>query len=89
MIDTFLEYHKKKPVLVDLPEGEKIEVFITNKNVMDDYSGEYYLNVNIHNRDNYKRLSDNMIEHYVYQHMVNYLKLFSIEGHIYIKFNYL
>jgi len=89
MVDQFLEFHKKKPVIVDLPQGEKMEVFITDKNVMDDYSKEYYLSVNIPNRDKYNKLSDSMIEHYVYSHMKSYLQIFSIEGNIYIKFNYL
>jgi len=89
MIDSFLEYHKTKPVMVDLPLGEKLKVFITDKNVMDEYSKEYYLNVNIPDRNKYNKLSDKMIEHYVYSHMVSYLSLFSIDGEIYIKFNYL
>lgn len=89
MIDQFLEFHKTKPVVVELPEGEKMDVFITDRNVMDDYSGEYYLNVSIPNREKYTKLTDKMIEHYVYEYMVYYLKLFSIEGDIYIRFNYL
>jgi len=89
MIDHFLEFHKTKPVLVDLPEFERMEVFITNKNVCDEYSNEYYLNVNIPNRDSFTKLTNKMIEHYVYEYMVSYLKLFSIEGNIYIRFTYL
>lgn len=89
MVDYFLEFHKKKPVMVDLPNGEKMEVFITDKNVMDDYSKEYYLSINIPNRQNYNKLSDKMIEHYVYSHIKSYLKIFSIDGNIYLKFNYL
>lgn len=89
MVDYFLEFHKKKPVMVDLPNGDKMEVFITDKNVMDDYSKEYYLSINVPNRDKYKHLSDKMIEHYVYSHIKGYLKIFSIEGNIYIRYNYL
>ena len=88
-MNNFIEYHKDKPIPVDLPNDEKIDVFITDKMVMDDYSKEYYLNILIKDRNKHNKLTDKMVEHYVYNHIKNYLKLFSIEGDIYVKFNYL
>ena len=88
-MNNFIEYHRDKPIPVDLPNDEKIDVFIMDKMVMDDYSKEYYLNILIKDRNKHNKLTNKMVEHYVYNHIKNYLKLFSIEGDIYVKFNYL
>jgi len=88
-MNNFLEYHKSKPIPIQLPNGEKIDVFITNKAVMDEYSNEYYLNIEIRDRQKYNKLTNKIIEHYSYYQLKEYLKLFSIDGDIYIKFNYL
>ena len=88
-MNNFIEYHRDKPISVELPTEEKMDVFIMDKMVMDDYSKEYYLNILIKDRNKHNKLTDKMVEHYVYNHIKNYLKLFSIEGDIYVKFNYL
>lgn len=78
--------------MVDLPldkDDNKIMVYLTNKNVLDDYSQEYYFNVDVKDRNKFEELTDKIIEHYIYKYFKHYLKLFSIEGNIYIKFNFI
>lgn len=92
MTEQFLEYHKERPIMVDLPvsrEDNKIPVYLTNKNVLDDYSNEYYFVVDVKERNKFDELTNKIIEHYIYKHFKQYLKLFSIDGEIYIKFNFI
>ena len=78
--------------MVELPinrEGNKIPVYLTDKNVIDDYENEYYLVVHIRDIEKYKEYTTRMIEHYIYEYFKFYLKLFSIEGDLYLRFEYL
>ena len=96
MSQQFLKYHKERPILVDLPCNEhdlrennnKISIYFTDKNVIDEYSQEHYFVVDVKDREKFKGLTNKIIEHYVYKYLKEYLKLFSIEGDIYIKFNF-
>lgn len=91
MIQQFLKFHKERPIMVELPVtkgNNKIPVYITDKNVLDEYSKEYYFVVEVKERDNFKELTDKIIEHYIYKYFTQYLKIFSIEGDIYIRFNF-
>ena len=91
MSNQFLEFHKNRPLIVELPikgDNNHIQVFLTDKNVLDEYSKEYYFVVEVKERNKFEQLTDKILEHYIYKHMKQYLKLFSIEGEIYVKFNY-
>lgn len=90
MSNLFVDYHKDRVLSFNTPQGEKIEFLLdTNRLVMDDFVKQYYFNVVIQEREKYLKLTDKMIEHYVYDYFKHYLKLFQIEGEIYLKFNYL
>ncbi len=90
MSHHFIEYHKTRPIMVNLPENQKIEVRLdTERCVIDEYSGEHYFNVNIIDREKFHKVTNKMIEHYVYEHFKFYLPLFTIDGDVYIRFKYL
>lgn len=91
MVNQFLDYHKNKPIVFELPikgGSETIEVYLTDKIVADDYSDEYYFCIELKGREKFKNMTDKMIEHYVYNSFKQYLKLFSIDGDIFLKFKY-
>lgn len=91
-MNHFINFHKNRPVMVELPidrEDNKLPVYLTDKNVIDDYENEYYLVVQIKDIEKYKDYTTKMIEHYVYQYFKYYLKFFSINGDLYLRFEYL
>jgi hypothetical protein len=88
----FLNFYKEKPIILKLPDrssGSKVEVYLTNNQIIDEYSLENYFNVNVKGRENFTQYSDKMFEHYLYIEFKNHCRLFSIEGDIFVRFNYL
>jgi len=88
----FLEHHRVKPIMVELPnkQGDNIlPVYLSDKNVVDEFSNEYYLSVKIKDAEKFKDYTTKMLEHYIYEYFRYYLKLFSVEGDLYLRFEYL
>lgn len=91
-MNNFIEYHKVNPIMVELPNKEgdnKLPVYLTDKNVIDEFSNEYYLLIKIKDAEKFKDYTTKMLEHYIYEYLKYYLKLFSIEGNLYLRFEYL
>lgn len=87
-----LQYYKEKPMLLSLPDesvNEEVEVFFKNNQIIDEYSNEHYFNVNVKGREKFKKFNDKMFEHYLLKEFDRHCKLFSIDGDIYVKLNYL
>jgi len=88
----FLLYHKTRPIIIELPyngKTEKLPVYLTEKNVIDEYGDECYLVIQVKDIDKYKDYTKKMLEHYIYDYFKFYLKFFLFEGDLYLKYEYL
>jgi hypothetical protein len=88
----FLSYHKTRPIMVELPhkQGDNLlPVYLTEKNVIDEFGNECYLVIQVKDIDKYKDYTKKMLEHYIYDYFKFYLKFFLFEGDLYLKYEYL
>jgi hypothetical protein len=88
---AILEYYKEKPMVLSLPHGkevETIEIFFSKNQIIDEFSQEHYFFLDVKGREKFTKFTDSMFEHYTIKEFHRHCKLFSIDGDVYVKLNY-
>jgi hypothetical protein len=86
MIEEIIKKHKETPMVITLSDNKSVSVYLTDKNVLDDYNDEYYFALIIKGYNN--NTSKKMMEDEVYNYFKYYIRSFYIEGKIFVRFQY-
>lgn len=87
-METILKIHNVKPIVIDLPKNEKLELFLEYYEIDDSdkiatpyhrFKGFYFY------KESFKFLTDKIIHFYIYKQFLKHTKLFSIDGNVKIK----
>lgn len=87
-METILKINKKNPFLIDLPNKEKLELFLDSYKIKNNDKFEFQYHIfEVHYKNN-KRLNfftDKIIKFYIEKGFKLYTDLFSIDGNVIIK----
>lgn len=87
-METILKINKKNPFLIDLPNKEKLELFLDSYKIKNNNKSEFQYHIfEVHYKNN-KRLNfftDKIIKFYIEKGFKLYTDLFSIDGNVIIK----
>ena len=87
-METILKIHNTKPIVINLPKNEKLELFLEHyeKEDVDKIAQTYHIFRGFYFfKDSFNFLTDKIIEHYIRKQFKTHVKLFSIDGNIQIK----
>lgn len=86
MIEELINKHKETPMVITLSDNRSVSVYLTDKNVLDDYNNEYYFVLLI--KDYNKDIPKQMIEDEVYNYFRYYIRSLYFDGKIFVSFQY-
>jgi hypothetical protein len=87
-METILKIHSTKPIIIDLPKKEKLELFLEYYEIDDSdkistpyhrFKGFYFY------KESFNFLTDKIIDFYINKQFRKHIKLFSVDGNVKLK----